>query len=933
MALSELPPSPNAAERMVRKVSGRYEKFDPAKAARSMVAAGCAADTAAEIAAGLPDGSTEEARDHVTAELLRRGESAAAEAYRSYHAGFSRAAVHVLRERYLQRGGDGGFSESPTGMFGRVAVCMAMPELGGEDPPETVRGLPVTAYNTMPYATLLARGGRWGGGLERFIGAVARYHDLMLEKKFMPNSPTLMNAGAPLGQLSACFVLGIQDSLVDIMNTVRDTAVIFQSGGGVGINYSDLRPEGSPVGSTAGAASGPLSFMGVVDRVGDVIKQGGRRRAANMGVLDASHRDIKKFISAKREAGVLENFNVSVGTDQKFWECAESGEPYHGMDASALLDEIAESAHRSAEPGVIFFDNINRHNMLERARGGPLRSTNPCWGGETKVLTKDGPVEFRELATGQSKVKVMSREDDGTLSYRTMENPGITARGAEVVCLVVESKQTGECKALRCTPAHRVYVVTASGVERRAVEDLAPGASLASLYLEGPNWEQSLGVSCPVNEVPEVAMQGTGHPTPGILPISLSARRGKQKKKKAVAEGLLTPDGGVPDAAAPVKKGRFPKLFGRNHTVRAVFTVTDTDVYNGTVDGTHNYFVECGDGHYILSSNCGEQALYPNESCNLGSVNLAEYVDDDEIDWDALEADTRACTRMLDGVVDMTRHPTPDIERSSNETRRIGLGVMGVADMLMYLGIPYNTPEAYRLFGRLAEFISYHSMAESVLLAAERGPFPLYGRSAYVDGRLPFAGYSEPYRDWEHRSEMPWDELLTGIQEHGIRNVLTTTIAPTGTISMIAMCSSGIEPVFELAYTKEVSVGKFDFVCPALEAKYPDAVDAVRDAGGAIPDGLIPDADVFVTARRIHWADHVLAQAAWQRWIGNSISKTINMASGATVADVRAAYVLAHSLGCRGVTVYRDNSRAEQVLKSGSVADDPVPSPAAAGCM
>lgn len=922
-------------EHAVVKKSGAEEPLDANKAARSMVAAGCSEAVAADIAAGLPGGSTEELRDCIVSGLLRHGESAAAMRYRSYSAGFSPSAIRVLRKRYLLQDKDGHPSESPSGLFGRVAVCMAMPELGGEDPPGSIHGFAVTSYNIMPYVGLRARNGyrTHGDGKRRFSDAVSEYHAMMMSRRFMPNSPTLMNAGAALGQLSACFVLGISDTLVGIMNTIKETAIIFQSGGGVGINYSSLRPAGSPVGSRAAAASGPLSFMGLVDNVGDVIKQGGRRRAANMGVLDASHPDIIEFIRAKWDGRKLNNFNISVGLDAGFWEAVRSGGEYHGLGAAALLDEIAESAHRSAEPGVIFFDNVNRHNMLEKARGGPLRTTNPCWGGETRVLTKDGPVSFRELALGKSRVKVMTREEDGSLSYRTMENPGITREGAEAVCLVVESEKTGECAALRCTPEHRVYVVAASGVERRPVKDLAPGMSLASLYLDGPNWEQTVGVSSPVNEVPELAMQGTGHPTPGILPVSLAVRKGKTKKKRAAAEGLITPEGDVPRDTASDKPGMMSRLFGRkNHTVLSVIRAGETDVYNGMVETTHNYFVECGEGHYILSGNCGEQALYPNESCNLGSINLAEYADDD-IDWDRLAADTRTCTRMLDGVVDMTRHPTPDIEMASNETRRIGLGVMGVADMLMYMGIPYNTPEAYGLFGRLAEFISYHSMAESVRLAAERGPFPLYGQSAYTEGRLPFAGDAEPYMPWEHRSSLPWDDLVRDIQRHGIRNVLTTTVAPTGTISMIAGCSSGIEPLFSLAYKKTVRLGSFDYGCPALEAKHPDILDAVAAAGGMIPDGMIPDADVFTTARQIHWADHILAQAAWQRWMGNSISKTINMAASATVRDVRDAYALAHSLGCRGLTVYRDGSRDTQVLESGGVAGDPEPSDAAAGCM
>ena len=232
---------------------------------------------------------------------------------------------------------------------------------------------------------------------------------MMASRRFLPNSPTLMNAGAPLGQLSACFVLDMPDTLDGIMDTVKDTALIFQSGGGVGINYSNLRPSGAPAGSTAGAAPRPIPFMNLVDCIGDTVRRGGRRRAANMGVLDAWHPDILDFVRAKRDVHTLNNFSVSVGLDAGFWEAVRDGGRYRGLDAAALLDEMAASTHRSAGPGVIFFDNVNRHNVLEMARGGPLRSANPCWSGETRVLTRDGPVPFRDLAVGPSKVRVMTR--------------------------------------------------------------------------------------------------------------------------------------------------------------------------------------------------------------------------------------------------------------------------------------------------------------------------------------------------------------------------------------------------------------------------------------------------------------------------------------------------------------------------------------------
>ncbi|MXX21024.1 MAG: hypothetical protein F4W68_05370 [Cenarchaeum sp. SB0661_bin_35] len=255
-----------------------------------------------------------------------------------------------------------------------------------------------------------------------------------------------------------------------------------------------------------------------------------------------------------------------------------------------------------------------------------------------------------------------------------MQNPGITAQNVEVVCLVLCSEQTGECTALRCTPTHSVYVIRDAQLEKIEVQNLTPGMSVASLYKDDDIWEQTMGVSVKHNEIQEIQLEGTGHPTPGILPMNLVARKGKQKKEKKRSEGFMTSEGTTPGVQTE-KGGLFGKLFRKNHTVLGIIRLGKTDVYNGLVHQTHNYFVQCGEDDYILSGNCGEQALYPNESCNLGSINLAMYVDGGDLDWEYLAEDIRVCTRMLDGVVDMTRHPTIQIEKASNETRRIGLGV------------------------------------------------------------------------------------------------------------------------------------------------------------------------------------------------------------------------------------------------------------------
>ena len=545
------------------------------------------------------------------------------------------------------------------------------------------------------------------GKFEDYSDMFGKYYSMMSRGTFLPNSPTLMNAGGRLGQLSACFVLDMNDSLDSIMDATKDAATIFQSGGGVGINYSNLRPDGSMVASTSGVASGPVSFMNIINSVTEVVKQGGKRRGANMGILDSHHPDIGKFIDAKNTPGVLENFNVSVGTYGEFWDDVRNGRKHAlkdskgerkgEIDANQLLDSIAMSAWSSAEPGLLFFDHANSHNVLQKARGGPLRATNPC----------------------------------------------------------------------------------------------------------------------------------------------------------------------------------------------------------------------------------GEQSLYPNESCNLGSINIGRFVDEvGNFDWDGYIEAIRDCSEFLDGVVDANIYPTEATQKASLETRRTGLGLMGVADCLAKMGLRYDSKEGYAMMAKLCEYLTFYSMVHSVMLAKYRGAFDLCDKTDYVEGKLPISG---PY---ERETACNWAKLVEKIKEFGIRNVITTTIAPTGTIAMIAGCSNGIEPFYSLVYTKEVSVGKFqyinDILLKKLEAAGLDSKKIMEDIeknGGSLGDASgVPRniKDSFRTAMDIHWADHVVAQAMCQDWIGNAISKTINMPSSARFQDVKAAYVLAHGMGLNGITVYRDGSRATQVLSGGN---------------
>ena len=549
--------------------------------------------------------------------------------------------------------------------------------------------------------------------LDSYSDKVSEYYELMVSQDFLPNTPTMMNAGGRLGQLSACFVLAMPDDMAGIMKTTSDAALIFKSGGGVGINYSDLREEGEIVASTSGVASGPVSFMNIINTVTDVIKQGGKRRGANMGIMEVWHPDIEKFITNKTKPGVLENFNVSVGVWKDFWDvlvntsdgkytlhCPRDNSPARELSPHHLIDLIAQSAWKSAEPGLIFFDNINKYNVFAKARGGPLRATNPC----------------------------------------------------------------------------------------------------------------------------------------------------------------------------------------------------------------------------------GEQSLYPYESCNLGSINLANLVKRTadgqyEFDWQRYEETIRKTTRFLDNVIDVNLYPIPEIDKASKDSRRIGLGVMGVADLLYKLRISYNSKEGYDFQSKLAEALTYYSMEESVELAKNRSEFPLCSKTEYVEGKIPVSGYYEKPKE-EHYYD--WDALIAKIKNYGIRNVLNTTVAPTGTLSMLADCSNGMEPTFALVFEKRVTVGRFFYTNKIFEqvlkennlysdellAKIADNYGSVRGMP-EIPEWI---QNIFVTAMDIHWSDHLLAQAVWQDWIGNAIAKTINMPNDVTVEDVKASYLLAHELGLKGITVYRDGSRHKQVL-------------------
>ena len=567
----------------------------------------------------------------------------------------------VLERRYLCKDSQGNLVEDIPGMFMRVAGAIAAADSEFD-----------------PKADIAATA-------DEFLR-------LMTELKFMPNSPTLMNAGKHLGQLSACFVLPIGDSMEEIFDAVKQAALIHKSGGGTGFSFSRLRAAGSTVNSTGGVASGPVSFMKVFNAATEAVKQGGTRRGANMGILRVDHPDILDFITCKQDSAEITNFNISIGLTEAFMRAARAGEEYDLIDpktkqcagklnAGEVYEKIVSMAWKNGEPGIIFLDRLNKDNVVPDQ--GEIESTNPC----------------------------------------------------------------------------------------------------------------------------------------------------------------------------------------------------------------------------------GEQPLLPYESCNLGSINLSRFVKDGGLDFDELKKTVYTAVHFLDNVITVNKYPLPQIEQTTKSTRKIGLGVMGFADMLYMLGIPYNSDAGIEMGKKVMRFIQENAKQASYALAEQRGTFPLFDTSTLKDGKP-------------------------------IRNATVTTIAPTGTISIICNTSSGVEPVFALSYIRNVMDNDhlvethpyFEQVLRERGLYSKELMQKIAQEGTLAHIDEIPEdiRRVFVTAHDVSPEYHIRMQAAFQEYTDNAVSKTVNFCSSATTEDVRRVYDLAFDLGCKGVTIYRDGSRDAQVLNIGKVNDGkeaPAPAP------
>ncbi|WP_048150995.1 adenosylcobalamin-dependent ribonucleoside-diphosphate reductase [Palaeococcus ferrophilus] len=930
------------------------------------------------------------------------------------------------------------------------------------------------------------------GTFDRYEDEIEEYFRLMTGQYFMPNSPALINSGRPLGMLSACFVVPIEDDMESIMKAAHDVAMIQKMGGGTGLNFSKLRPEGDIVGTTTGAASGPVSFMHLIDAVSDVIKQGGVRRGANMGILEVWHPDVEKFIHAKEKntgTNVLSNFNISVGLWEDFWEAIREGKRYpltnprtgekvKEIDPKSLFEELAYMAWAKADPGVVFFDVINRRNVLEPAKGEKIRATNPCVVGDTRVLTPEGYIKAEELfslAKERGKKEAVAVEgiaEEGEAYAYSVEVllPGEeeikyeTAHGkalaiADPVAVPAYVWKVGKKKVARVR-TKQGYEITATLDHRlmtpegwKEVGELKPGDEilLPRFEIEDDFGNESIGedlafvlgwfigdgylnvndrrawfyfnaekeeeTAWKIREILAKHFDIKAEPHRYGNQMKLGVRgeayrwlesivgnnekrvpevvyRLKPREIAAFLRGLFSADGYVDNdnAIRLTSKDRellrevqdilllfgilsklyerpYPTEFnyttkdGKEKTYRAegyyelvianysrklfaekigfegykteklnlqktkidepvvkvesVEVIGEEIVYDFTVPKYHSYI-----SNGFMSHNCGEEPLYEYESCNLASINLAKFVKYENggayFDWDEYAYVIQKVAKYLDNAIDVNKFPLPEIDRNTKLTRRIGVGMMGLADALFKLGIAYNSKEGFDFMRKVTEYLTFYAYKRSVEAAKERGPFPLYEKTRYKDGELPVEGFY-------HREiwNLPWDELVEDIKKYGVRNGMVTTCPPTGSVSMIADTSSGIEPIFALVYKKSVTVGEFYYVDPVFESELKkrglyndDILKKISDNYGSI-QGLeeIPEElqRVFVTSMDIHWLDHLLAQANIQLWLTDSASKTINMPNDATVEDVKAAYLLAYKLGCKGVTVYRDGSLSVQV--------------------
>lgn len=718
----------------------------------------------------------------------------------------------------------------------------------------------------------------YGGDDAKVTETADKFYKIMEDLDFLPNSPTLVNAGKSLQQLSACFVLPVEDSIDGIFKSIGDAARIHKTGGGTGFSFSRLRPNGSFVKETSGVASGPVSFMRVFDSATAAIKQGGTRRGANMGILSIDHPDIREFIHAKDDLSELNNFNISVAVTDEFMEKLNAGD----NESIQLWSEIISSAHRTGDPGVIFIDRINASRANPVPDRGPIEATNPCVTGDTIIQTVYGAKTFKELAESGDDVLVHAwHPEKNEPVIRIMRRPHMTQKDAEIIKVTFDSGLE-----VKCTPNHSFWKFRGcEGMNKIEAQELAVGDSVKAWsmskhrdgHIRVHGWKngadhkwvarmlwESINGAIPDKMVVHHIDHNPENNALSNLSIITEYEHQSHHYEQRFKAGFHN------------KKMKIPV----NHKVTKIEYIGREDVYNGMVEDAHTYIIldptpVAGVASGIVSANCGEQPLYPYDSCNLGSINLSRFVIEDGdtrvIDYPRLADVAMSAVHFLDNVIDMTKSPLPEIDEVNKSIRRIGLGVMGFADMLIKLNLKYDSEEAIEAGKQVMQTISTAADKASIMLGMKRGNFPDFERSIY-----PELGYP------------------------ALRNSTRTTIAPTGTISIIAGASSGIEPVFAFRYTRSHYLDKAD---PNKRTELEEFYEGYEKGN-----------PIFVSANEIEPIWHIRMQAAFQEYTDNAVSKTINLPSTATKEEVEIAYLYAYKLGCKGITVYRDGCRENQVL-------------------
>jgi ribonucleoside-diphosphate reductase alpha chain len=941
---------------------------------------------------------------------------------------FADNARTVLERRYLKKNEQGEILEEPWEMLWRVARTIAEADLFYQ-PKQPVDDLAL------------------------------RFYEMMANRDFLPNSPTLMNAGRELGQLSACFVLPVEDSMESIFEAVKQTALIHKSGGGTGFSFSRIRPRNDVVHSTKGVSSGPISFMNVFDGATETIKQGGTRRGANMAILRVDHPDIMDFIKVKADLTQLNNFNLSVAITDDFMQAVENNEDYDLLNprnkevvarksAQKVFRQIVKQAWLSGEPGIVFIDRINADNPTPEV--GMIESTNPCVTGDTWVQTSSGPRQVVDLLGQGFKARINGRDYEtgsrgffqtavkDTLRLETREGYSLQLTADHLLRKVVRfdryNTRVEWCEAGKLVPGDRVMLhdhrqkcqwpgrynydegyllglmvgdgtlkadkavisvwqpalaangsppALAAGVRGIMNHALAAAARLPH-QADFAGWQEIPGRNehrLALGAVKKIALDLDMRPGHKVITSEVektSSRfyqgflrglfdadgsvQGSQQKGVSIrlAQSELTnlsavqrmllrlgiaakiykerrcagmkslPDGNGGSALYPTRAQheliisgenieRYAELIGFSDCnklkklelllagykrklnrerftaqVTAIIANGSQDVYDVQVPGINTF-----DADGFHAHNCGEQPLLPHESCNLGSLNLSHMVKDGKMDFAKLKDTVELAVHFLDNVVDVNRYPLPIIEKTTKQNRKIGLGVMGFADMLIQLSQPYSSAEAIKTAEDVMGFIEQTAMDASSRLAEERGSFPNFKKSIYAAG--PGA--------------------------RPMRNATRTTIAPTGTISLLAGCSSGVEPLFAVAFIRRVMDNDEFFEVNPIFAELAEKnnfyskslLKKIADKGSVQGIEEIPRKfrRIFETAHDITPKNHIDIQAAFQKYTNNAVSKTINFGHLATEDDVLEAYQLAYSLGCKGVTIYRDGCRENQVLNIG----------------